>query len=276
MSELLAATGMGKSLRLARIFDPGSNTAIVTPMDHAVEDPAIRELEDPRALIASLADAGTNAFLLRRGLARFAAESFMGKSAWVCRVTIRPGLSLERYTAQLFTASVEQALYGGADAVVPTFFVGGPEEDRDLPLFGAMADECARLGMPLMAEVFPKGDANSLPGDGPYSVDDLRVAVRVASEEGADCIKTYYTGDSKSFSKVVAYSTIPILVAGGPKAKTTEDVLSFVKGAMDAGARGLVMGRKLWASRDPVRLLGAIAMIVREGSDVAPALSAIA
>jgi fructose-bisphosphate aldolase / 2-amino-3,7-dideoxy-D-threo-hept-6-ulosonate synthase len=261
-------TSIGKTLRLGRLFDADSNTSMILPMDHGVEEPVYGELERPTELIASLAQAGVNAFLMRRGLAAFAAETFAGRAGWVQRLTGRTGLSPGLETEQLVFASVEEALRNGADAVVPTFFLGPETEAIQLPQLGAIADECSKLGIPLLAEIFPVGGPDATPYDGPYTVDDMRVAVRVASEEGADLIKTWYTGDPESFRRVIDYSLVPVLIAGGPKAENDRDVLQMVRGAMDAGASGIAMGRKIWQSRDPAAMVGALAAIIRHGASV--------
>jgi fructose-bisphosphate aldolase / 2-amino-3,7-dideoxy-D-threo-hept-6-ulosonate synthase len=261
-------TSIGKTLRLGRLFDADSNTSMILPMDHGVEEPVYSELERPTDLIASLARAGVNAFLMRRGLAAFAADTIAGRAGWVQRLTGRTGLSPGLETEQLVFASVEEALRNGADAVVPTFFLGPDTEAVQLPKLGAIADECSRLGIPLLAEIFPVGGPDATPYDGPYTVDDMRVAVRVASEEGADFIKTWYTGDPESFRRVIDYSLVPVLIAGGPKARNERDVLEMVRGAMDAGAAGIAMGRKIWQSRDPAAMAGALAAIIREGASV--------
>jgi fructose-bisphosphate aldolase/2-amino-3,7-dideoxy-D-threo-hept-6-ulosonate synthase len=261
-------TSIGKTLRLGRLFDADSNTSMILPMDHGVEEPVYSELERPTDLIASLARAGVNAFLMRRGLAAFAAETIAGRAGWVQRLTGRTGLSPGLETEQLVFASVEEALRNGADAVVPTFFLGPDTEAVQLPKLGAIADECNRLGIPLLAEIFPVGGPDATPYDGPYTVEDMRVAVRVASEEGADFIKTWYTGDPESFRRVIDYSLVPVLIAGGPKARNERDVLEMVRGAMDAGASGIAMGRKIWQSRDPAAMAGALAAIIRQGASV--------
>jgi DhnA family fructose-bisphosphate aldolase class Ia len=41
-------TSMGKTLRLGRLFDADSNTSMILPMDHGVEEPVYGELERPR------------------------------------------------------------------------------------------------------------------------------------------------------------------------------------------------------------------------------------
>ena len=265
-------TSMGKTLRLGRLLDPDTNTSIILPMDHGVEEAGYSELESPLELIGGLAQAGVNAFLTRRGLAAYAVEAFAGRAGWVQRLTARTGLSPGLENEQIVLASVEQALHSGADAVVPTFFIGRATEAVQLPLFGAIADECNRLAIPLLAEIFPLGGPDATPYDGPYTIDDMRVAVRVASEEGADLIKTWYTGDPSSFSQVIDYSLVPVLIAGGPKAETHRQVLEMVRGAMDAGAAGIAMGRKIWQSSDPPGMVRALASIIRDGASVEDAL----
>jgi fructose-bisphosphate aldolase/2-amino-3,7-dideoxy-D-threo-hept-6-ulosonate synthase len=269
-------TSMGKTLRLGRLFDADSNTSMILPMDHGVEEPVYGELERPQELIASLAGAGVNAFLMRRGLAAFAAETIAGRAGWVQRLTGRTGLSPGLELEQLVFAGVEEALRNGADAVVPTFFVGPETEAIQVPQLGAIADECNKLGIPLLAEIFPVGGPDATPYDGPYTVDDMRVAVRVASEEGADFIKTWYTGDPESFRRVIDYSLVPVLIAGGPKARNDRDVLQMVRGAMDAGASGIAMGRKIWQSRDPAAMVAALAAIIRHGASVDEAAELLA
>ena len=263
---------MGTELRLRRLFDQKSQTSIIVPMDQGVEG-VFTELENARDIVRQLVDAGANGFLMRRGLARHTADVFGGKASWVGRLTGRSALS-HLDAEQLQIASVEQMLHDGADAVVFTIFVGHKEETC-LVEYGQVSDECRRLGIPLMGEPFPIGGHEAIPYDGPYTVDDVRVAVRVACEEGADVIKTFYTGDPKSFAKVVSYATVPVLIAGGPKAPRPRDALELVKGAMDGGGRGIVVGRKVWQSEDPGAMLHALSRIVRDGLDVDGALAAL-
>jgi DhnA family fructose-bisphosphate aldolase class Ia len=52
------ATSMGKTIRLARLFDPDSGTAVMLPIDHAIEEPDYTELKRPLALVEGLARAG--------------------------------------------------------------------------------------------------------------------------------------------------------------------------------------------------------------------------
>src|SRR5215469_14770266 len=96
---------IGKALRLARLFDADTGTSFVLPMDHANEEPDYAELERPYDLIASLARAGVNAFLMRRGLAEYSVGAFAGRAGWVQRITGRSGLSRDLRNDQLVIAS---------------------------------------------------------------------------------------------------------------------------------------------------------------------------
>jgi fructose-bisphosphate aldolase/2-amino-3,7-dideoxy-D-threo-hept-6-ulosonate synthase len=242
-------------------------------MDHANEEPDYAELERPYDLIASLARTGVNAFLMRRGLAEYSVGAFAGRAGWVQRITGRSGLSRDLRNDQLVIASVEQAARNGADAVAPTFFIGPDTETYLLPQLGAIADECSRLGLPLLAEIFPVGGPDAVPYSGPYTVADMRMAVRAAAEEGADLIKTWYPGDPDSFRRVIDYSLVPVIAAGGPRARNDREVLETVRGAMEAGAAGVAMGRKIWQSANPARLAHAVTAIVRTGASVDEAIT---
>ena len=52
---------LGTKLRMYRIFDVKTKTALIVPMDHPVEG-YFEELEDPRDLIRGVSAAGANAF----------------------------------------------------------------------------------------------------------------------------------------------------------------------------------------------------------------------
>lgn len=264
-------TSLGKQLRLGRIIDPVSQTSVIVPIDHAIDDPTLAALNDPISVVSRLAPVGPDAFLMRRGAAAAAAQAYAGRCGWVQRLTGRSGLSASRIAhgdaRQLVIASVEEAARNGADAVVPTFFFGPDTEDTALPQLGRIADECNRYAIPLIAELFPVGGPEAVPYDGPYSINDMRLAVRIASEEGADLIKTYYPGDPEAFARIVEYSFVPIIIAGGsPNHGGPLETLRTVQDACRAGAVGVAFGRRVWNAANPEGMLRAIIRIVRDGA----------
>ena len=73
---------------------------------------------------------------------------------------------------------------------------------------------------------------------------------------GADMIKTNYCGDVAAFRHVVASSPVPILIAGGPRQDSDADgTLQMVREIVEAGAAGVAIGRRVWQSEDPQRMV---------------------
>ena len=65
----------------------------------------------------------------------------------------------------------------------------------------------------------------------------------MATELGADAIKTDYTGDQASMKSVVEGCPIPILVLGGSRQGSDEEALQVVRSVALAGARGAVWAK---------------------------------
>jgi len=89
-------------------------------------------------------------------------------------------------------------------------------------------------------------------------------------------IKPWYTGDPVSFRRVLDYSLVPVVVAGGAKADNHRAVLEMVRGAIDAGAWGVAMGRKIRQSRKPAGLAKAVIAVIRHGATVDEAMQLLA
>jgi len=58
---------------------------------------------------------------------------------------------------------------------------------------------------------------------------------------------------------------VPVVIAGGPKTETDMEFLQMIEGAMQAGARGVAIGRNVFQHEDPVKMTMAIAAIVNKG-----------
>ncbi|MBS7287920.1 MAG: fructose-bisphosphate aldolase, partial [Candidatus Freyarchaeota archaeon] len=114
----------------------------------------------------------------------------------------------------------------------------------------------------LVAMMYPRGKNIKA------NPDTIAHASRLGAELGADVVKTPYTGDPETFRKVVEGCPVPVVIAGGPKAETDADVLRMVRGAMDAGAVGVAMGRNAFQHENPVAIVRAVVEIVLNDVDV--------
>jgi len=60
-------------------------------------------------------------------------------------------------------------------------------------------------------------------------------------------------------------------MSGGPKATSDEAFLAQVRGAIDAGATGIAVGRNVWQHQEPVKMAEMLRKVVFENLQIAPA-----
>ena len=96
----------------------------------------------------------------------------------------------------------------------------------------------------------------------------VAAAARVASEAGAYYVKTFYTGDKKSFKEVLDNCSVPVLILGGPKIDTDLEILQMVHDAMDVGAAGITIGRNIWGHSNVAGITSALAEIIHNDASV--------
>ena len=112
----------------------------------------------------------------------------------------------------------------------------------------------------MVAMMYPRG--KNIPN--PNAPDVVAHAARAGAELGADIIKTNYTGDPDTFKSVVQGCPVPVVIAGGPKTETDMEFLQMIEGAIEAGARGVAIGRNVFQAEDPVKMTRAISAIVHQ------------
>jgi fructose-bisphosphate aldolase/2-amino-3,7-dideoxy-D-threo-hept-6-ulosonate synthase len=170
---------------------------------------------------------------------------------------------------KVIVGDVETAVRRGADAVSVHINVGSETEPHQLQDLGRVADECEEYGMPLVAMTYVRGP------DVEVNVENVAHATRLGAELGADVVKTAYTGDPKEYEHVVEGCPVPVVIAGGPKAETKREVLRDIRDAMDAGARGVAMGRNVFQQDDVEAMTRAVSRVVHDGASVEEAASEV-
>jgi class I fructose-bisphosphate aldolase len=137
--------------------------------------------------------------------------------------------------------------------------------------FGRISNDARTWGMPLLAMIYPRGEKIK----NEYDPEVIMHAARVGDEMGADIVKVSYTGSPDSFRNVVEGCGIPVVIAGGEKMGSDQQILEMVKGAMDAGGAGVSIGRNVFQHADPTRMVMAISGIVHEGMGVREAMAVL-
>ena len=91
---------------------------------------------------------------------------------------------------------------------------------------------------------------------------------RVGAELGADIVKTNYTGDIDSFKYIVKGVNIPVIIAGGPKMDTIPELFQVVYDSLQARCAGVAMGRNVFQSENPTKVVEGLSKIVHENYTV--------
>ena len=125
--------------------------------------------------------------------------------------------------------------------------------------------------MPLLAMVYPRGRGIK----NEYDTKVVKHAARLGAELGADLVKVSYTGSPESFREVVEGCFVPVVIAGGPKMETDKDILTMVKGSIEAGGAGVSIGRNAFQHQKPSLIVKAIAGIVHKNATVEEALQIV-
>jgi predicted phospho-2-dehydro-3-deoxyheptonate aldolase len=253
----------GKTRRLKRIMQQDNRTVIV-PMDHGVTVGPIQGITNMQTITDKLVKGGVDAILVHKGIAKRIDTGDAGL------IVMLSGMSnlCPNVNAKVQVCSVQEAIRIGADAVSVHVNVGAQDEDKMLQNLGKVAEECDALGIPLLAMMYPRGP--KIPNE--HALEVVAHAARIGAELGADIIKTNYTGTIETFKVVVESCPVPVVIAGGPKCKSLEEVLQTTSDALKAGAAGLSIGRNVFQCDSPTQISKALSAIVHHGASLEQAL----
>lgn len=258
---------LGKSIRMERIMDRKTGRAVIVPMDHGISLGPIDGLVDMKRTIDMVAEGGATAVVLHKGIVQYGHRSFGRDIGLIVHLSASTNLGTDP-NEKVIVTSVEEAIKLGADAVSIHINLGSNTESQMLRDFGEIARKCNEWGMPLLVMIYPRGKNIR----DSFDVDLVKHCARVAAELGADVIKTNYTGDIDSFREVVKGALAPVVIAGGPKMDSDERLLQMVKDSIEAGGKGVSIGRNVFQHRDVVGITKAISKIVLEDASVEEAM----
>jgi putative autoinducer-2 (AI-2) aldolase len=243
----------GMSNRLARIMGRDGR-AVMLAVDHGYFMGPTSGLEEPRRTIAPLLPFA-DSIMLTRGVLRTSVDP-VAAGGVVLRVSGGSSI-LRELSNEDVTVCMEDALRLGVSAVALSIFVGAEFEKQTLVSLARLVDEGQRYGMPVLAVTAVGKD---MARDARY----LSLACRIAAEQGAHVVKTYYCAE---FESVVRSCPIPIIVAGGKKTSERE-ALELTFNSVSRGAVGVDMGRNIFQSTSPVGMIQAVRALVHDRASV--------
>ena len=258
---------IGKKIRLERIINRDSGKTVIVPMDHGVTVGPIEGLEDMKATVSKIVEGGANAILMHKGIVRVGHRGTGKDVGLIIHISANTSLSPDPLAKEL-VCSVEEALKLGADAVSVHINLGAPTDREMVKQLGMVSEKCLEWQLPLVAMMYTRGPKIK----DEFDVSNIKIAARVGAELGADIVKVVYTGSIKSFSEVVRGCPVPVVIAGGEKMGSDEEIFKMVEGALEAGAAGVSIGRNAFQHKEPEKMVKALCQMVHEDATVKDAL----
>ncbi len=245
----------GLKNRLSRIIKPYDNRALMLAVDHGYFLGPTEKLENPKKVIAPLLKY-CDSLMLTRGIQRTSVPATT-ETPMVLRVSGGSSIIGEDLSQEEITVSIQDAIRLNASALAMSVFVGSKYEHQTIVNLGKLVSKAEKYGIPVLAVT---AVGKELGKDARY----LSLACRIAAEQGAHVVKTYYCDD---FNKVVESCPVPIIVAGGKKIPE-RDALQLTYNSINGGAVGVDMGRNIWQSEHPVAMIRAVRAIVHGNATV--------
>jgi DhnA family fructose-bisphosphate aldolase class Ia len=254
-----------KKPRERHIFASDGRTVIVA-MDHSAFFGPMAGLEQPAGVVRQVVAAGADAILTTPGIAAHLGNH-LGRAGLILRADGGSTTRDPQPAGLRQIVSAERALSLGADALACMGMIGFADESASLQVLTALADDCNRWGLLLLAEMLVRGREGA-----ETTVEDVAFAARVGADLGADLIKTTYLGPPTAFQAAVASCYVPLVVLGGEKAAGERALFEAVAGALEAGAAGVAIGRNVWQHPDPAAMTRALVALVHGQTTVDRAL----
>ena len=246
----------GMKNRLSKTIDPETGKSVMLAVDHGYFQGPTTGLRNLRAAIDPLMPFA-NCLYITRGMVRNVVDPGTNVPIFL-RVSGGPSILQEDLSDEHITVSMEEALRINAIGVGMSMFVGGKHESRSVANLGELVNEAEAYNMPVLAITAVGKD---MVRDSRY----LGLACRMAAEQGAHIIKTYYCD---GFEEVIeAVNGVPVVIAGGKKIEE-KAALEMAFNAIKAGAVGVDMGRNIFQSDNPVGMIKAVNAVVHDGRTV--------
>ena len=237
--------------RLSHIIDPKDGHTVMLAVDHGYFMGPTTGLERLDKMEEPLLPYADTLMLTRGALRNYISPNT--KTPIVLRVSGGTSILGPELLREGIIASMEDAIRLNVAGVAFSILVGAKFERDTLLDFTNIIDEAERYGIPVVAVT---AVGKEMGKDARY----LSLASRMAAELGAHIVKTYYCDQ---FEKVVESCPVPIVIAGGKK-QPERDALQIAYDALQAGAIGVDMGRNIFQSTNPVKMIKAVRSIVHD------------
>jgi DhnA family fructose-bisphosphate aldolase class Ia len=260
----------GLELRKHALFNKQDGNSVVIAMDHGSIAGPMDGIVCPSDLVKTCVEAKVDGILATKGFVQASQGEWDRTTSLVLRMSGGFTLFGGEFEEELIADS-ETALSYGASYAALTIKFGHEKEGKFIRQASLAIDECHKRGLPVMVEALAVGTLRGNPFP-PNDPEAIKMVARMASELGADCIKTYYTGSKETFGDVVAGCPVPILILGGGNKTSLKQIFEDIASSLEAGGKGVAMGRNIWQQKALKKMLCSVEGLVHCNWSAAEAL----
>jgi len=213
---------------------------------------------NPKKIIEIAEKGGYNGLIVGKGIAeKYNKEIMKSKVPLILKLNGKTNLSKGEPLSEPI-CNVKEALELGASAVGFTIYIGSEHEAHMIKHFSDIERDAHKIGIPVIAWVYPRGKGT----EGKDSGELMAYSTRVALEIGADLCKIKWDERPDNLEWAVkSAGKTKVIVAGGDKTDE-DDFLEQVREIIASGASGVAVGRNVWKSSNPVELSKKIKKLV--------------
>ncbi|EPY6796784.1 class I fructose-bisphosphate aldolase [Klebsiella pneumoniae] len=279
-------TRTGKAIRLGRILRPETGRAVVVAASHGVmagPPSGLKTRSEIENVFAQLRLA--DGVMVSPGMIPLVEQTYVGRD--------RPGFVLhldwKNHARSIYTpgkdgrgegvlaqlAEISDVATSGIDAVMTYMYLGQKDtalEQAEIARNTHIVRECERHGIAVIIE--PRSALEEVDPDA-LSAKVMSMYCRIAADIGADLVKALWPGSVEDFAAVTSTCYTPVLLAGGAGGEDPHSTLKLAADAMQAGASGVMFGRRIFRAQQPAEVLRALNAVVHEGQSVEQALQTI-
>src|SRR5436305_2477715 len=265
----------GTKTNIARLLNhgrlAGSGRLVILPVDQGFEHGPARSFApnpagyDPEYHAQLAIDAGCNAYAAPLGFLEAVAGKLNGQIPLILKLNNSDTLSKGHPPCSAITGSVKDAVRLGCVAIGYTIYPGSSARNTMYQDLRELIEEAKDHGLAAVVWSYPRGEGIT-DKKGETALDAAAYAAQIACQLGAHVVKvkppTEFISQPEA-QKVFEKYNIPIktmsdrvrhvvqscfngkriVIFSGGEAKSTEEILTEVRGLRDGGAFGSIMGR---------------------------------
>lgn len=251
--------GWGKRNRMQQIVSSKDGRCLMLAVDHGYFMGPTHGMEQPAKDILPLLP-HIDSLMLSPGILAACVNPGLRGIGWVLRASGGNSILDEDIDNEDLIINAQDAIRLNASAVAVSVYVGTEHQKQTLTNLTNLISDAAQYNLPVLG-VTAVGKKLGDRREKRY----LGLASRITAELGADLVKTYYCD---GFEEVVAKCPVPIVVAGGKKLDTYQDVLELTYNSVQNGAIGVDMGRNIWQSEYPAAIIQGVKAIIHGNATV--------